>query len=74
MNTRNTGDEESNNASINSLRQEIAALQHELRRVQDGLERSRTPELERRARQLRDNIALCERELEAELSARQGGE
>ena len=52
-----------------ALRQEIAALEHELRRVQDGLERSRTPELERRARLLRENIALCEHELEAELSA-----
>ena len=46
-----------------SLKQELAALQHELRRVNDGLERGRTQTLERRASQLRDNIALCEREL-----------
>ncbi|MDJ0777811.1 MAG: hypothetical protein QNJ85_08110 [Gammaproteobacteria bacterium] len=58
-----------------ALRQEIAALEHELRRVRDGLERNRTPELERRARQLRDNIELCRRELEAGLrSARPGDE
>jgi hypothetical protein len=58
----------------NTLEQEIAALRHELRRVQDGLERNRTPQLERRARQLRDNIELCERQLAAELSAPPGGE
>ena len=52
-----------------SLRQEIAALQHELRRVNDGLERSRTRDLERQAKRLRDNIALCERELAALASA-----
>jgi hypothetical protein len=52
------------------LRQELAALQHELRRVRDGLERSRSHDLEQRARQLRDNIALCERELSALQSAR----
>ena len=45
------------------LKQELAALQHELRRVNDGLERNRTQELERHARQLRDNIAVCEYEL-----------
>ncbi len=60
-------------ARANTLQQEIAALQHELRRVQDGLERGRSPELERRAQRLRANIALCERELEAEISARSGG-
>ena len=58
----------------NTLEQEIAALRHELRRVQDGLERNRTPQLERRARQLRDSIELCERQLAAELSAPSGGE
>jgi len=47
-----------------ALRQEIAALQHELRRICDSLERGRTHDLEQRARQLRENIALCERELE----------
>lgn len=49
------------------LRQELAALQHELRRVSDALERSRSRELEQHARQLRDNIALCERDLKQEL-------
>ena len=60
-----------------SLRREINQLQHELRRVQDGLERNPTRALEQRARQLRDNIALCERELAAELrncGDRSGGE
>ena len=46
-----------------ALRQELAALQHELRRVHDGIERNRTRELEQRAHQLHENIALCEREL-----------
>jgi len=46
-----------------ALRQELAALQHELRRVRDGIERNHTHELEQRVRQLRENIALCEREL-----------
>lgn len=50
-----------------SLRQELAALRHELRRVNDGLERNRSHDLERRAAQLRDNIALCERDLAAAL-------
>ena len=45
------------------LKQELAALQHELRRVRDGLERNRSQDLEQRARQLTDNIAICEREL-----------
>ena len=46
-----------------SLKREIAALQHELRRVNDAIERNRTPDMEHRARLLRDNIALCERDL-----------
>ncbi|MDH3220540.1 MAG: hypothetical protein OEO19_13485 [Gammaproteobacteria bacterium] len=50
------------------LRQELAALRHELRRVSDGLERNPTHALELRARQLRDNIALCERDLARELA------
>ena len=45
------------------LKQELAALRHELRRVRDGLERNQSHDLERRARQLSDNIAICEREL-----------
>ena len=56
-----------------SLRREIAQLEHELRRVQDGLERNRSRELEQRARRLRDNIELCRRELDAELKTRPGG-
>ena len=46
------------------LKREIAALEHELRRVRDGLERNPSHELERRARQLVDNIELCRRDLE----------
>ncbi|MCP4387357.1 MAG: hypothetical protein GY802_03615 [Gammaproteobacteria bacterium] len=55
------------------LRQEIAALQHELRRVSDALERSPSHALEQRARQLQDNIALCERDLK-QLSSRAGAQ
>ncbi len=51
------------------LRQELAALQHELRRVRDGLERNRTHELEQRERQLCENIALCEHELKSALQS-----
>ena len=54
------------------LRQEIAALEHELRRVREGLERNPTRALQLRARQLEDNIALCRRELDAELRIRSG--
>lgn len=64
-------------AGAEALRREIGHLQHELRRVQDGLERYPTRELQTRARQLRDNIALCEHELAAELNRaeeRRGGE
>ncbi len=46
------------------LRQELAALRHELRRAQDSLERNPTRDIERRARQLEEGIALCERDLE----------
>ncbi len=48
-----------------SLAAEINALHHELRRVRDGLERAgcSSPELEQRARQLSNNIRLCEAEL-----------
>jgi chromosome segregation ATPase len=45
------------------LKQELAALEHELRRVRDSLERNRSRDLELRARQLTDNIATCERDL-----------
>jgi hypothetical protein len=55
-----------------ALRREIAQLEHELRRVRDGLERNRSRELERRARRLRDNIDLCKRELDSELKDRPG--
>ena len=49
----------------NSLAAEINALHHELRRVRDGLERAggSSHELEQRARQLSNNIRLCEAEL-----------
>ncbi len=49
----------------NSLTAEINALHHELRRVRDGLERAggSSLELEQRARQLSNNIRLCEAEL-----------
>ena len=46
-----------------SLKQELGALQHELRRVNDALERNRTRDLELHADRLRDNIALCEKDL-----------
>ncbi len=49
---------------VEALRRELAALEHELRRVRDGLERSPSHALERRAWQLRENIALCQRDLE----------
>ena len=45
------------------LRQEIAALRHELRRVRDALERNPSHRLERRARELEENIRLCQRDL-----------
>lgn len=58
-----------------ALRREIAQLAHELRRVSEGLERNSSHALEERARHLRDNIALCERELARELTrARTPGE
>ena len=47
-----------------AIKQELGALQHELRRVNDALERNRTRDLELHARRLRDNIALCERDLQ----------
>jgi hypothetical protein len=47
-----------------AIKQELGALQHELRRVNDDLERNRTRDLELHARRLRDNIALCEQDLE----------
>ena len=45
------------------IKQELGALQHELRRVNDALESNRTRDLELDARRLRDNIALCEQDL-----------
>lgn len=45
------------------LRREIAALEHELRRVRDGLERNPTAELEARAGSLRQSIDWCRRQL-----------
>ncbi len=52
-----------------ALRQELAALEHELRRVRDALERNRTHELEQRARQLGENISLCKSELASALQS-----
>ena len=52
-----------------SLKQELAALQHELRRVRDALERNRTRDLESRERQLCENIRLCEHELAVALQS-----
>lgn len=46
------------------LQREIAALEHELRRVQDSIERNPSHDLERRARHLRNSIALCRRDLD----------
>jgi predicted nucleic acid-binding Zn-ribbon protein len=48
-----------------SLVAEINALQHELRRAKDALERAggASHDLEKRARQLSKNIQLCESEL-----------
>ena len=48
-----------------SLIAEINVLHHELRRVRDGLERTggSAHELEQRAKQLLNNIRLCEAEL-----------
>ncbi len=50
-----------------SLLTEINALQHELRRIRDGLERvgGSSHELEASARQLSKNIHRCEDELAA---------
>ena len=56
-------------ADAELLRREIEALRHELRRVNDGLERSPSHALERRARQLRENIDLCEQDLRRALAS-----
>ncbi|MEM7562844.1 MAG: hypothetical protein AAF353_07310 [Pseudomonadota bacterium] len=45
------------------LKQEIAALEHELRRVRDSLERNPTHAMESQANQLKENIDLCKRQL-----------
>jgi hypothetical protein len=57
-----------------SLKREIAALQHELRRVNDAIERNRMPDMEQRARLLCDNIALCERDLQRLASTSQSAD
>ncbi len=54
------------------LKQELAALRHELRRVSDSLERNRTHELEQRDQQLRANIELCEHDLNLILAPIEG--
>ncbi|MGD2171378.1 MAG: hypothetical protein PVI70_01095 [Gammaproteobacteria bacterium] len=66
MATMDTHRPDSASDAVASLRQEIAALQHELRRVSDGLERNPSHALEERARQLRASIALGERDLARE--------
>ena len=63
----NPSDDEAG-ATVKTLRQEIAALQHELRRVCDALERNPSHRLERRAGELRENVALCQRDLARALS------
>ena len=45
------------------LRQERAALEHELRRVRDALERNPGADFEREALRLGEAIALCDRDL-----------
>ena len=47
------------------LRLEISRLEHELRRVRDGLERNRTRALEQQAVTLQENIEMCRRELDS---------
>ena len=47
-----------------NLKQELSQLHHELQRIGDGLERNRAShELEQRAKQLAENIELCEADL-----------
>jgi len=62
LNTSKLGEPESVSGSLAA---EINALHHELRRVRDGLERAggSSHDLEQRARQLSNNIRLCETEL-----------
>ena len=47
------------------LKQEIAALEHELRRVRDSLERNPDHANEARANQLIENIDLCRQQLKS---------
>lgn len=49
-----------------ALVNEAGQLHHELRRVKDGLERAggRDRELESKAKQLMENISICEAELD----------
>ena len=57
-----------------SLEQEMHQLQHELRRVRDGIEREGGVghSLEQRATHLEDNIKLCEHELNHNLKQQVG--
>ena len=47
------------------LHREIAALEHELRRVRDSLERNPTDALETRARDLQQSIDWCRDQIAA---------
>lgn len=57
-----------------ALEQEMHQLQHELRRVRDGIEREGGVghSLEQRATHLEDNIKLCENELKHNLKQQAG--
>ena len=54
---------EQNSTLERQLRQELAALRHELRRVSDRLRSGSSRELEAQARQLRNNIELTEKDI-----------
>ncbi len=62
---KNESDPSELHSVSDSLVAEINALQHELRRVKDALERvgGSSHELEKRARQLSKNILLSEKDL-----------
>ena len=57
-----------------SLEQDMHQLQHELRRVKDGIEREGGVghSLEQRVAQLEDNIKLCDNELKQNLKQQVG--
>ena len=65
LNKKNDGGQSELQSVRDSLVAEINALQHELRRVKDALERvgGSSHDLENKARQLSKNIQLSERDL-----------